>query len=187
MSAPDPSTELARRLVGRGVVSAVQADLTSLAVDAVVNAANARLAHGGGVAAALARKGGPAVQTESDAWVAQYGPVGPGEAVVTTAGALPAAHIIHVVGPVYRPGQDNAGLLAAAVTAALDAAEALRARSVALPAISAGIYGYPQAEATRVIVDAASRWLGAGERTVSEVLLVGYDQQAAGDFAAALA
>lgn len=83
-------------------LEAVVGDLTRLGTDVVVNAANEHLAHGGGVAAALSRAGGPAVQAESDRWVAEHGPVGPGRAAVTTAGALPARWIVHVVGPRFR-------------------------------------------------------------------------------------
>jgi hypothetical protein len=93
----------------RGTVVACVGDLTRQDVDVVVNAANEHLQHGGGVAAALARAGGAAVREESDAHVATHGPVEPGSAAVTTAGALPARHIVHVVGPRYRRGQDNAG------------------------------------------------------------------------------
>jgi O-acetyl-ADP-ribose deacetylase len=190
-------TEVARRNVGGASVVAVHGDITRLAVDVVVNAANAVLQHGAGVAGALASGGGPAVQEESNRWVLEHGPVGPGQAAVTTAGDLPAERIVHVVGPVHRgtsggpergtasAAQDNAALLAEAVCAALDAAEDVGATSVAMPAISAGIYGYPLGEATRVIADTVCGWLAA-PRSVSEVMLVGYDEAAAAHFAAAL-
>jgi putative ATPase len=173
--------------VGDATVLAVAGDLTAQDVDVVVNAANSRLAHGGGVAAALARAGGPAVQQASDDWVAAHGEVGPGQAAVTTAGALPARAIVHVVGPVHRSGQDNAGLLRGAVVAALDAAREQGARSVALPAISAGIYGYPPEDAAVVIAEAAVSWLRDGPvGSVAEVRLVGFDTAAAQRFADAL-
>lgn len=174
------------RRVGTATLRVLRADITSLAVDALVNAANEHLAHGGGVAAALARAGGPQVQQESDAWVAEHGLLGAGDTAVTTAGSMPARMIIHVVGPRYRDGQNNAALLADAVRAALDAAEAQRARSVGLPAISAGIFGYPPAAATRVIAGACARWLSQVPRTVSDVVLVGFDDQTAELFRAAL-
>lgn len=162
-------------------IRVVVGDLTRQDVDVVVNAANSRLQHGGGVAAALARAGGPEVQAASDAWVAEHGPLGPGTAAVTTAGRLPARHIVHVVGPVHRPGQDNAGLLAQAVRAALDAAAGTGARTVALPAISAGIYGYPQAEACAVIAQTCRSWLAEGG-DLDEIRLVGLDEAAGADF-----
>jgi O-acetyl-ADP-ribose deacetylase (regulator of RNase III) len=178
--------EIARREVGGRAVIAVRGDLATMAVDAVVNAANERLAHGGGVAAALARAGGPQVQAESDRWVAEHGPLRPGTAAVTTAGRMPARFVVHVVGPRHRPGQDNEGLLRQAVRAALDAADGSGAGSVALPAISAGIFGYPRTEATRVIAEETVAWLEAAPASISEVRLVGFDQGTAGDFAAAL-
>jgi O-acetyl-ADP-ribose deacetylase len=177
---------IAERTVAQATLSAVQADLTQLEVDAVVNAANEHLHHGGGVAAALARAGGPSVQRESHAWVEQHGPVQPGQAAVTTAGSMPASHIVHVVGPRYRAGQDNAGLLREAVHAALATAAGTGATSVALPAISAGIFGYPPADAAAVIAQASAEWLTANPGTLESVLLVGYDQQGADLFAAAI-
>jgi putative ATPase len=168
------------------VVSVVQGDLTRQDVDAVVNAANERLAHGGGVAAALVRAGGAVVQEESDAWVAAHGPVRTGEAAVTTAGAMAARHVIHVVGPRYREGQDNEGMLRAAVEAALDAAAAAGDRSVAFPAISAGIFGYPLEEATSVIASEVVAWLNRDPGRVSEVRLVGFDATVTSSFGAAL-
>src|ERR671918_98630 len=128
--------QLAARDVADAMLHAVQGDLTAMEVDAVVNAANEHLHHGGGVAAALSRAGGPSVQRESHAWVDQHGPVQPGQAAVTTAGDMPAAHVVHVVGPRYRSGQDNPGLLRQAVHAALEGAAGSGATSVALPAIS---------------------------------------------------
>jgi O-acetyl-ADP-ribose deacetylase (regulator of RNase III) len=174
--------ERERRQIGDGVLRVVRGDITSLSVDVVVNAANEHLAHGGGVAAALSRAGGPRVQQESDAWVREHGPLGPGAAAVTTAGDLPARSLVHVVGPRHRPDQDNAGLLTAAVRAALDAADGDGATSVALPAISAGIFGYPPAEATRVIADACAVWLAEDQRTVGDVVLVGFDDATTGQF-----
>jgi O-acetyl-ADP-ribose deacetylase len=174
---------IATAKIGGGTVVVCVGDLTRQEVGAVVNAANEHLQHGGGVAAALARAGGPTVQRESDDYVAVHGPVRPGTAAVTSGGALPADHIVHVVGPRYRRGQDNAGLLAEAVTAALDAADAAGVSSVALPAISAGIFGYPAPEAGRVIAVTACAWLAEGARGVAEIRLVGFDTDAARHFA----
>jgi O-acetyl-ADP-ribose deacetylase len=179
-------TEAGRREVGEGVVVAVAGDLTQQDVDAVVNAANEHLSHGGGVAKALAKAGGPAVTEESEQWVATNGEVGPGQAAVTTAGQMPATHLVHVVGPRYRDDQDNEALLRQAVRAALDAARDAGAASVALPAISAGIFGYPPEEAGTVIAAEAVDWLGDRPGGVREVRLVGLDEEAAGHFAAAL-
>ncbi len=167
-------------------ISAVQGDITRQQVDAVVNAANEHLAHGGGVAAAIVRAGGRVIQDESDAWVRRHGPLRPGQAAVTTGGALHARWVIHVVGPRYREGQDNEGLLHQAVTAALDAAREVGARSVAMPAISAGIFGYPRDEATRVIVSAIRDWVSEHPDALESILLVGFDATTAQAFQAAL-
>lgn len=164
----------------------ITGDITTLEVDAIVNAANEGLMHGGGVAAAIARAGHPQVDQESAAWVRQHGPLHPGRAATTGAGGMPARWVIHVAGPIYGAGQDNAGLLGLAVRAALDAAAEAGAKTVAVPAISAGVYGYPRREATRVIVDAARAWAEAHPGALDEVVLVGYDSATAADFAAAL-
>lgn len=160
-----------------GAVRAIEGDITALDVDAVVNAANEYLQHGGGVAAAISRAAGPSLQAESDAWVVEHGPVEAGSAAVTTGGELRARLVVHVVGPRYRQGQDNEGLLVQAVTAALDAAAENGARTVAMPAISAGIFGYPKAEATAVIANAARAWLSSRPEALDEILLVGYDRE----------
>ena len=168
------------------VIKVVQGDLTAQPVASIVNAANEHLQHGGGVAAAIADAGGPIIQEESDEWVAEHGPIGPGRAAITSAGQLPAKYVIHVVGPRYREGQDNEGLLQEAVTAALDAAAVSGCRTVALPAISAGIFGYPRAEACQVIVSAARRWLDRRPGLISEIRLVAFDHDVADQFRNAL-
>ena len=127
--------------VGTANVFVIQGDLTNQPVEALVNAANENLAHGGGVAVGIVRAGGRVIQEQSDRWVRDHGPVGPGQAAVTTGGALHASHVIHVVGPRYREGGDNEGLLTQAVVAALDAAVAAGVHSVAMPAISPGSRG----------------------------------------------
>lgn len=164
----------------------LRGDLTACEVDAIVNAANPQLAHGGGVAAAIAEAAGPQLQADSDAWVAANGQLEPGTAAVTPGHRLPAEHVIHVVGPVHADGQDNAGLLRQTVEAALAAAEEIGASSVALPAISAGVYGYPPQEAASVITAAARDWIAARPDTFDEVLLVAFDQKMSDRFAAAL-
>jgi O-acetyl-ADP-ribose deacetylase (regulator of RNase III) len=164
--------------IGSVTVSAVQADITSMEVEAVVNAANEHLKHGGGLAAAMVRAGGPEVQEDSDRWISDHGPLRPGVAAATTAGSMPADSVIHVAGPRFREGQDNEGLLRTAVTAALDKAAAEGWRSLALPAISAGMFGYPLGQAARVIAYAVVAW--ARERGgIDEVFLVGIDPTAA--------
>lgn len=127
----------------------MQGDITREPADAIVNAANSALQHGGGVAAAIARAGGSIIQAESDAWVAAHGLLRHNSAAVTTAGALPARHVIHVVGPVWGSG-DEPAKLGQAIRAGLRAASDAGLGCVSYPAISCGIYGYPAAQAADV-------------------------------------
>jgi len=173
--------------VGSTTITATRGDLTAMQVDAIVNAANEHLMHGGGLAAAIVRAGGRIIQDESDRWVAEHGPLSPGAAAVTGAGSLPAKVVVHVAGPRYRKGRDNEGLLRAAVAAALDAAADQGCLTVALPAISAGIFGYPLDEAADVIASEAVRWAGANPEALGEILLVGFDEQVAGAFSRGIA
>ena len=174
-------------VVAGTTISARQADLTRQEVDAIVNAANEYLQHGGGLAGAIVRAGGWGIQEESDRWVAEHGPLSPGVAAVTTAGALPARWVVHVAGPRYREGRDSEGLLRRAVRAALEAATAGGCRTVALPAISAGIFGYPLADAARVIASACAAWTREHPGALDEIRLVGFDAAAEEAFAAGLA
>lgn len=164
----------------------MQGDITAQDVEAIVNAANEHLDHGGGVAVAIVRAGGRVIQEESTAWVRKHGPVPAGGAVVTTAGSLNARWVVHVVGPRYAPDQDNAGLLRSAVNAALTTAHERGADSIALPAISAGVFGYPLDEATEIIARACTEWLEQHPDSFEEVRLVGFDQRTADSFRASL-
>ncbi|HVF04651.1 MAG TPA: O-acetyl-ADP-ribose deacetylase [Frankiaceae bacterium] len=137
-------------------IEVVRGDLTAQAVDAVVNAANSSLLGGGGVDGALHRAGGPAILAECRALRAARYPDGlpAGSAVATTAGDLPARWVIHTVGPVYAAHDDPAALLRACHLSSLRVADELGATSVAFPAISCGVYGYPPREAAPVAVAA---------------------------------
>jgi len=155
----------------------IQADITELTTDAIVNAANEHLAHGGGVAGVISRKGGPAIQRESNEWVRQHGPVRTGSAAITSGGRLKARHVIHAVGPIYDGTPRSAELLASAVRAALQMADDHRLRSIALPAISTGIFGYPMEEAARVMVQAAVGYL-RGKTGLERMIFCLYGQRA---------
>jgi O-acetyl-ADP-ribose deacetylase len=173
--------------IGGARIRALTGDLTEQDVDAIVNAANVHLQHGGGVAAAIARAAGPGFQRESDDWVAEHGPLRDGVAAVTSAGGLPCRHVVHVAGPVHDPTRrDNAERLRAAAIAALDAAAEHGARSIAFPAISAGIYGYPLAEATAVLVEATVDWVEHAPGRLDEVRFVGFDDRVTEAFTTAL-
>ncbi|MBL7063582.1 MAG: macro domain-containing protein [Anaerolineae bacterium] len=163
--------------INQTVLELVQGDITELDTDAIVNAANERLAHGGGVAGIISRKGGPAIQRESNEWVRQHGPVRTGSAAITSGGKLRARHVIHAVGPVYDGTPRSAELLASAVRAALHTADEHGLRSIALPAISTGIFGYPIEEAAQVMLRAASAYL-RGKTGLERVVFCLYGQHA---------
>jgi O-acetyl-ADP-ribose deacetylase (regulator of RNase III) len=141
-----------------------QADVTKLEVDAIANAANTHLLHGGGVAGAISRAGGPAIQEESDA----RAPIGLGEAVETSAGAMPARWVIHAA-TMGLDGRTDAGIIAAATRSTLAKAEDLGARSLALVAFGTGVGGFPLEEAARIMVGAAREHEGGLELIVFAV------------------
>jgi O-acetyl-ADP-ribose deacetylase (regulator of RNase III) len=136
-----------------------EGDLTFETVDAIVNAANAYLQHGGGVAGAIVREGGASIQEESDAWVRTRGPVSFGHPAVTGPGSLNCRYIIHAVGPRWGEGDEEYKLIAA-VKGSLNVAEELRLASLALPAISTGIFGFPRQRAAGVILGSIQAWCG---------------------------
>jgi len=148
-------------------------DITTHAVDAVVNAANSSLMGGGGVDGAIHRAGGPAILEECRQIRAERYPDGlpTGQAVATTGGRLPARWVIHTVGPVYAKREDRSHLLRSCHTESLRVADELGASTVAFPAISCGVYGYPPDEAAPIAVGAA---LESGAQ-VDEVRFVLFD------------
>lgn len=152
----------------------VRGDITEQEVDAVVNAANSSLMGGGGVDGAIHRKGGPAILEACKRIRAERFPDGlpTGRAVGTTAGNLPARWVIHTVGPVYSKREDRSGLLASCHIESLRVADELGARTVAVPAISTGVYGYPVEEAAPVAVEAVRN----ADTRVEEVRFVLFDQ-----------
>lgn len=135
------------------VLQLVHGDITEEKVDAIVNAANAVLLHGGGVAAAIVRRGGPEIQAESDAWVDEHGPISHHRPAITGCGKMPCRHVIHAVGPMWGEGDEDKKLHVT-VSSALDLANEHRFTSLALPAISTGIFGFPKDRGARVILDA---------------------------------
>ena len=140
------------------------ADVTRLEVDAIANAANTELRHGGGVAGAIARAGGPEVQRESDA----RAPIELGEAVETSAGHMPARWVIHAA-TMELGGPTSADIIERATRSTLAKAEELGARSLALVAFGTGVGGFPIDEAARIMVPVAQEHTGALERIVFAV------------------
>ncbi|MGA5640742.1 O-acetyl-ADP-ribose deacetylase [Streptomyces cinereoruber] len=162
----------------------VQGDVTAEAVDAVVNAANSSLLGGDGVDGAIHRKGGPEILAACRKLRAShYGKGLPtGRAVATTAGRLPARHVIHTVGPVWSRDEDRSELLASCYRESLRVADELGARTVAFPAVSTGIYGWPMADGARIAVGTVR----AARTEVEEVWFVLFDETAYRAFAEAV-
>jgi O-acetyl-ADP-ribose deacetylase len=152
----------------------VAGDITEERVDAIVNAANSRLQHGGGVAGAIVRRGGAEIQAESDAWVRAHGEVAHERPAVTRAGRLPCQFIIHAVGPVWGEGDEDAKLRSA-ILGALDAAGTRGLDSVSLPAVSTGIFGFPKERGAEIIFQAVEDYSlahpGSSLREIRVILL----------------
>ena len=140
--------------------SVVRGDLLSEPVDAIVNAANGHLAHGGGVAAVIARAAGSGLQVESNRLAREHGPFATGSAVVTGAGKLPFKGVIHAVGPRQGEGDEESKLVRALESAFARAHEAGWS-SLAFPAVSSGIFAVPLAVCARAYLAATTRWLNA--------------------------
>ncbi|MFF3862530.1 O-acetyl-ADP-ribose deacetylase [Streptomyces sp. NPDC002209] len=166
-------------------ITLVQGDITAEHADAIVNAANSSLLGGGGVDGAIHRRGGPEILDACRALRAsRYGKGLPtGRAVATTAGRLPAEWVIHTVGPVWSRDEDRSELLASCYRESLRVAAELGARTVAFPAISTGIFGWPMDDGARIAVETAR---ATATPPVEEVRFVLFDEKAYAVFQAAL-
>ena len=146
--------------INQASLAIVRGDITRERVDAIANAANERLIGGGGVDGAIHRAGGPAIAVECSAIRAKHGGCPTGQAVITTGGNLPAKHVIHTVGPVWRGG--TAGepeQLASCYRESLGLALEHRIKTIAFPSISTGVYGYPVAQAATTALSAVKQFL----------------------------
>jgi O-acetyl-ADP-ribose deacetylase len=159
---------LAEKSLKNGIALQIaQGDITTEQVDAIVNAANSQLQHGGGVAWAISRAGGPAIQKESDAWIREYGPVSHNRPAYTSGGKMPCRYVIHAVGPVWGDAQRTGASgneddkLAAAITGSLRVADELKLNSISFPAISTGIFGFPKERAARIIFKAIENYFAS--------------------------
>lgn len=171
------STILAEKIILTDqTLQIAQGDITLEEVDAIVNAANEHLQHGGGVAWAIVKRGGDVIQEESDVWIAKHGLVSHSHPAWTSSGRLPARYVIHAVGPVWGDGDEDAKL-AAAVTGSLRVADELKCESIAFPAISTGIFGFPKERAAKIMFKAIESYFGEeSDSGLKIVKLVLFDQ-----------
>jgi O-acetyl-ADP-ribose deacetylase (regulator of RNase III) len=148
-----------------------QGDITTETLDAIVNAANSELQHGGGVAWAISRCGGEAIQRESNEWVRKHGSVSHAEPAYTSGGQMPCKYVIHAVGPVWGDTQstsasgDEDAKLAAAISGSLRRADELKLESIAFPAISTGIFGFPKERAAKIIFAEIEKYFAANNKS----------------------
>ncbi|WP_188195396.1 O-acetyl-ADP-ribose deacetylase [Nonomuraea sp. SYSU D8015] len=165
-------------------ITLVQGDITEQPVDAIVNAANSSLMGGGGVDGAIHRRGGPEILEECRKLRASAYREGlpTGQAVATTAGRLAARWVIHTVGPVYSKSEDRSALLASCYRESLRVADELEARSVAFPAISTGVYGWPMDDGARIAIETVRH----ADTSVEDVRFVLFDSAAHAVFEARL-
>jgi O-acetyl-ADP-ribose deacetylase (regulator of RNase III) len=154
------------KLIHGRKLALVRGDLTELAVDAIVNAANSGLQLGGGVAGAIRTKGGPSIQEECN----RIGPIRVGEAVVTGGGHLKASYVIHAVGPMYGEGNEDEKLRDATLNS-LERASEKKMKSIAFPAISTGIFGFPKDRCAEIMLKTISQFLASRETSLESVIL----------------
>jgi len=157
-------------------ISLVQGDLTAQEVGAVVNAANERLRHGGGVAAVILQRGGRQINVESQAWIQQHGPITHDCPAYTTGGDMPCKYVIHAVGPVWGSGDEDEKLKET-ITGALQTAEVLSLTSIAFPAISTGIFGFPKKRAAVIFFQTFYKYfLGNPDSRLTDVRMIVFDE-----------
>lgn len=163
------------------VLVLVQGDITQAEVDAIVNPANHLLQHGGGLAGVLSKKAGPSLQSASNTWVEEHGPVSHDQPAHTAAGDLPFEMVIHAVGPVWGSGDEKQKLYQA-VQGSLFLADELKLKSIALPAISTGVFGYPLREASKVILQAIDDYYTQEAGRILQIQVVLFNENAVDEF-----
>ncbi len=162
--------------IGNTTIKTIVADITTLKVDAIVNAANSSLMGGGGVDGAIHRAGGPAILEECKKIVAKIGRLPTGEAVITTAGNMPSRYVIHTVGPVWHGGnRGEPELLRNCYINSLKLAKENGIKTIAFPSISTGVYGYPVDKAAKVAVKAVVDFVKENPDHFKEIIFCGYD------------
>jgi O-acetyl-ADP-ribose deacetylase (regulator of RNase III) len=156
---------ISEKTINGKILRLVQGDITERDVDAIVNAANSHLQHGGGVAGAIVRKGGQIIQEESN----RIGFTPVGTAVITVAGRLPAKFVIHAVGPRMGDGDED-NKLKRAVLSSLDLASEKGLKSISMPAISSGIFGFPKDRCSKILVHEGARFLKENKETTLHIV-----------------
>lgn len=160
--------------IGDKIIRIKQGNITAETTDAIVNPANSELMHGGGAALAIARAGGPVINAQSTSLIRRIGEVPVSKAVVTDAGQLPCKFVIHTVGPIWGEG-DEPAKLRRAVWNVLTLAELYNLRSVSLPAISSGIYGFPKPLCAEILLDTTQKFLSQPDIGLQEVVMCNFD------------
>jgi O-acetyl-ADP-ribose deacetylase (regulator of RNase III) len=158
-------------IINNVMIKIMRGDITESNVDAIVNAANSHLQHGGGVAGVISRKGGPLIQEESNA----IGHVPVGECAMTSGGRLKAPHVIHAVGPRMGEG-DEETKLKKAINNVLELATSKGLKSIAIPAISAGIFGFPKDKCARILVEETVTFVRETKTTLKEIIFCLIDE-----------
>lgn len=160
----------------------LKGDITQERVGAIINAANEYLKHGGGVAGAILFRGGPVIQEESDLWIKKYGPISHASPAYTSAGKLPCKYVIHAVGPVWGEGDEDKKL-SYAVAGSMVLADRLGVTSIAFPAISTGVFGFPTERAAKIILEEIGNYFRIHSTTgLTEVRLVLFDGKSLATF-----
>lgn len=158
-------------------INVLQGDITTIGIDAIVNAANSTLLGGGGVDGAIHRAGGPQILEECKEIVAREGNCKTGDAVITTGGNLPAKYVIHTVGPVWQGGnKEEAEKLSNCYRNSLELAVKHGVSSVAFPNISTGVFGFPKQEAAKIAIDTVNSFL-AEDQHIEKVLFICFDDE----------
>ena len=170
--------------VGNKKIHIKQGDITDETTDAIVNPANSQLMHGGGAARMIAMKGGPVINEQSRRLIERIGQVPVGKAVMTDAGNLPCKFVIHTVGPVWGEG-DEPEKLRRAVWNMLTLAELYNLRSVSMPAISSGVFGFPQPLCAEILLATTAEFLKQPAVRLDEVVMCNHDRQTTEIFLAA--
>jgi O-acetyl-ADP-ribose deacetylase (regulator of RNase III) len=165
-----PAKEILQKIIIK------KGDITKEQVDAIVNAANSHLKHGGGVALAIVRAGGQEIQKESDEIIKKIGFLPTGNAVITNAYRLPCKFVIYTVGPIYGEGNEDEKL-SRAVYNSLYLAHLYNLKSIALPAVSSGIFGFPKDRCAKILIDTAVDFLSSVNTSIEKVIFCLFDDE----------